>query len=209
MKQTTKGYFCDLSLDAVDALAVASHRLLCNGTTERSYGAQKREAHSEAEFDVLVVSLESIKEPFSEKSSIDHLVLLDEDAYEKLWLGHGDDSDKALSRLCVQRDLSAKPTNVPPRLSLLEEQPRDYIVSVYDNCDFDHFGSYHCALLVRSFAEEEMSFFDLLRDHGMHVTYQANASCVYDGEMQLLGFQAEPAPAPFFDLEKEFYSMAS
>jgi hypothetical protein len=188
MNKTTKGYFCDLSLDAVDAVASASHRLLHNGTTGHAYGAQKREAHDEAEFDVLVVSLESLKEPFSEKDSIDHLIFLSETAYEKLWLGRTDQAEP-LSRLCVQRELNRKPANVPPHLSLLEEQVREYIVSPYDDRDMKTYNGYYRALLVRSFTQEDSSFFDLLRDHGMCVSYQASASCVYDGEMQVLGFQ--------------------
>ncbi|MGJ8672070.1 hypothetical protein [Rubritalea sp.] len=171
MNTIPKGYFCDLCLDDVDALANASYLLLCNGTTSRSYGSQKRECHYESEFDVLVVNLESLHDPLAERSSIDHLVFLNEDTYEQLWLGCGDVDAEPLSQVCVQRALSQRPVNDPPELFMPEADTSEYIVSPYDARELSSFSEYYKSLLVRSFAQKESSFFELLRHHGMCVTY--------------------------------------
>lgn len=203
MNLELRSFFCDLALVDINAFACSANRLLCHGSIHGAFGkglSQHRSTELNS-LDAMVVSLEHLSSEALSDEYVFHLVFLAPEAYQKIWLGAKNSTSPSLSKICVQRGITRSPITPRAKKSILERKAREYMVTEYDCCNaLDSYVpyEYRAAFLSRFHGfivrtdKRAASLPRLMLSHGFSATLQHNVTDMMDGEMQVLGFSAQP-----------------
>jgi hypothetical protein len=199
MNSSPRSFFCDHALVDINAFACSANRLLCHGSIHGAFGKGlcNRPPTDISSIDVLVVSLEHLSSEALSDDYVFHLVFLNDDAYQKIWLGEKKSPVPSLSKICVQRDISRFAIAPKIKKSILERKAREYMVTEFDSSKaLDNYVPYEYRMdflnhfrgfIVRSDVHTT-SLPHLIRSHGFAASLQHNVKDMMDGEMQVLGF---------------------